>query len=369
MSPESRQFLAPQRWVKLALSLFVGWHFFAIFCAVTATSTSVMHPAPLPAMQLARNTYWYQQLLFMHNAYRFYVPDPGPVQTLWFRLEYEAPPGPPIGQPVAYWYEVPRRESFFWRMSYQRHLSVTMLLLMMGPDPNDPSRLHPTSEVVQSAYVRHVAHLFPRHPHVPEAGPLKRIDVYHVSRTTYPTGYDIQRGLTLDDPRWYRPTYYATFAPDGTRLELEPAKRVLRETLPGLLQNLQGSEFFSLLFPVTAEFLLYDYHFRIQAGVPREKALEQLNPPGPMQQLLRIVPEVLDEAEKSVVGASTYENLIRTMHQLCGARRGLRLLEDDLLPLGARPRVQEPLRFPGTAPTPGPPNSSQPTATPSLPRG
>lgn len=361
MSLEHEESLGPKRIVKLLLSLFICWHFFAIFTAVTAASTSMLHPAPLPAVQLARINYWYQHLLFLHNAYRFYVPDPGPVQTLWFHLEYEGP----HGRKIAYWYEVPRRESFFWRMSYQRHCSVTMLVQMMGPDPLDQNKLHPTSETLLSSYVRHVAHRFPRHPKVADAGPLKRVEIYLVSRTTYPTGYDIQRNLTLDDPRWYRPVYYASYTPEGEKLPLEPSKQILRETLPNLLQGLQGTEFFSALFPVTAEFLLYDYRFRIEMGVDSRTALQQLDPPNPMQHLLRIVPEVLDIAEKEPIGSTTYVQLVQTMHNLCGSRRGYRLLEDDMLPLGIRPRVQEPVTLLGTKPPATKPNGAQPGIDPS----
>lgn len=349
-----------KRWVKWALSLFVCWHFYAIFTAVTAASTSVMHPAPLPAIQLSRSTYWYQHLLFMHNAYRFYVPDPGPVQTMWFRLEYEVEGLP--GAPAVYWYEVPNRKDFFWRMSYQRHCSVTMLPIMMGPHPTKANELHPVSRILQESYVRHVAHLFPKHPALSEPNRLKTIDVYHVSRTTYPTGYDIQRNLTLEDPRWYRPTYYATFKPDGQREELLPTKRVLRESLPALLQSLQGNEFFSQLFPVTAEFLLYDYRFRIAAGVDSQTALRQLHPPTPMQQLLRLVPETLVIVEKEPVRAETYHQLVQTFHELCAARRGRRLLEDDLLPLGVRPRLEQSPLLLGTKPAV--PESSKPGTTP-----
>ena len=120
----------PTHWVKVVASLFVAWHFYSIFGAVTATSTSMLHPAPLPALQIARTSYMYREALFLHNAYRFYVPDPGPVQTMWFRLEYEGPKG----RSIAYWYELPRRDDFSFRMSYQRHLSVSMLLQMQGYD-------------------------------------------------------------------------------------------------------------------------------------------------------------------------------------------------------------------------------------------
>ncbi|MCS7016785.1 MAG: hypothetical protein RMJ19_11785 [Gemmatales bacterium] len=350
--------LTPKKWIKVALSLFVAWHFYGIFTAVTGQSTSMIHPAPLPALQLARTTYWYQHLLFMHNAYRFYVPDPGPVQTLWFRLQYEGQ----HGRRVAYWYEVPRREDFFWRMSYQRYMSVTMLVQMMGPDPTDQTKLHPTSETLLSSYVRHVAHKFPRHPEVPEAGPLQRIELYLVSRTTYPTGYDIQRGLTLDDPRWYRPVYYASYTSSGQRVQLETSLQVLRDHLPTILTNFRDtSEFFSALFPLTAEVLLYDFRFRIEAGADRQSALRQINPPEPMRQLLRIVPEALDLAETRPVSPATYTELINVLHQMCGARRGLRLLEDDLLPLGVRPRVMPPETLPGSKPSPGSVEPSSPT--------
>ncbi|MCS7167414.1 MAG: hypothetical protein RMI91_14960 [Gemmatales bacterium] len=365
MIPGPMSSLTAQRWVKVVLSLFVAWHFFAIFTAVTGQSTSLIHPAPLPALQLARYTHWYQHLLFMHNAYRFYVPDPGPVQTLWFRLQYAGE----RGRKVAYWYEVPRRNEFSWRMSYQRYMSVTMLVQMMGPDPTDQTRLHPTSEALLSSYVRHVAHRFPRHPQVPDAGPLQRIEVYLVSRTTYPTGYDIQRGLTLDDPRWYRPVYYASYNPAGERVQLEISLQILREQLPNILANFRDtSEFFSALFPLTAEILLYDYRFRWESGTDRQTALRQLNLPEPVQQLLRIVPEALDLAETKPVGPATYSELVGTLHTLCGARRGLRLLEDDLLPLGVRPRVAPPETSPLTKPSATAPESLHPLLPPFQPK-
>jgi len=347
----------PKLLLKVLASLFVAWHFFAIFCAVTATSTSIVHPAPLPAVQLARSNYWYREALFFNNAYRFYVPDPGPVQTMWFRLEYEAP----RGRSIAYWYEVPRRDQFSTRMAYQRHLSVTMLLQMQGFDPTSPEQLHPLSEVLQASYVRHVAYQFPRHPKASEAKELKQIDVYHVGRTAYPTGYQIQRGLFLDDPRWYRPVFYASYAPDGNKLELSPAKRLLRETLPQLVQGLlaqpQDQPVYSELFPVTAEFLLYDYHPLVfEMGYESKAALELVNPPGPMARLLREVPEVLNL--EVVISPKVYGDLIYQMHRYMQARRPVRLLEEDLPPLGFRPPPQKPT---------GPTGADRPLPLPSNP--
>jgi hypothetical protein len=360
MPMNSNQTGRPELPLKVLASLFVAWHFFAIFCAVTATSTSIVHPAPLPAVQLARSNYWYREALFFNNAYRFYVPDPGPVQTMWFRLEYEGP----RGRSIAYWYEVPRRDQFSTRMAYQRHLSVTMLLQMQGFDPTRPEQLHPLSEVMQASYIRHVAHQFPRHPNANEAKELKQIDVYHVGRTAYPTGYQIQRGLYLDDPRWYRPVFYASYKPDGSKLELSPAKRILRETLPQLVQGLlaqgQDQPTYSDLFPVTAEFLLYDYHPLVyEMGYESKTALELVNPPAPMARLLREVPEVFEVFDRQpVVSPKVYGDLIYEMHRYMQVRRPVRLLEEDLPPLGFRPPPQKPT---------GPTGADRPPTVPSNP--
>lgn len=316
----------------------------------------MLHPAPLPALQIARTSYMYREALFLHNAYRFYVPDPGPVQTMWFRLEYE---GPKV-RSIAFWYEMPRRDEFFFRMSYQRHLSVSMLLQMQGYDPTKSDQLHPLSETLQSSYVRHIAYKFPKHPRANEAGELKKIDVYHAGRVMYPTGDQIRRGLTLDDPRWYRPVFYASYAPDGRKLELDAAKRFLRQSLPELLQGIlsQSEEqaSFSDLFPVTAEFLVYNYHPLLELGYESKQALELLNPPAPMARLLREVPEALDIGP--VINHQVYADLVLRMHQLMKVRRPVRPLEEDLPPLGFRPVPQKP---------PAPTGADKPPALPSHP--
>src|SRR5207249_11292956 len=88
---------APQTVQRLAVSLFVLYHFCGILSAITSP-----HPMPWLTAQLwARVFRPWLEFCYVNNAYQFYSPQPGPAQVLWFCITGE--------DNNQHWLKIPRR--------------------------------------------------------------------------------------------------------------------------------------------------------------------------------------------------------------------------------------------------------------------
>ena len=103
--------------VKVIVSLVILFHLSAILTHVIAGG------GPFVMKQISSWYRPYLKTMWMDNAYRFYAPDPGSTEVLWYKLQYE--------DGSTRWTQVPRREDFYLRMPFQRHMSIALLASMM----------------------------------------------------------------------------------------------------------------------------------------------------------------------------------------------------------------------------------------------
>lgn len=84
-SPESPTVVAapPRRGIKLAITLVLLFHFAALLSCVLAGGQ------PFVMKQLCAFFRPYLRFMWLDNAYRFYAPEPGPTDVLWYYLKYE----------------------------------------------------------------------------------------------------------------------------------------------------------------------------------------------------------------------------------------------------------------------------------------
>lgn len=208
----------PPFFVKLIVSLILLFHLSAILVHVLAGG------GPFVMKQLSSWYRPYLKTMWLDNAYRFYAPDPGPTEVLWYHLQYN--------DGSTRWTQVPRREDFYLRMPFQRHMSIALLGSMMTwqePIPpkddaasvasvlvnNRPAMrqvLSPNGEIFFRSYARHVARVEKEHP-VSKAE-LISMDCYLVK---YEIRSPMQMRLNVDmyDPRNVRIQFVATFSTDG----------------------------------------------------------------------------------------------------------------------------------------------------------
>ena len=225
-SPPSPR-VGPRPWVKLLVSLLVVAQFFVIFTVITSAS-SPNFPASPVARDLAVLTRPYAQAFFMHNAYRFYAPEPGPTNMLWVRYQYQ--------DGTTRWQEMPRVQDFASRIPYQRHLALLLMLGMtemkvaVTPDGqeslsawNDPlavakAKYSPVGRACMGSFVRHLTHQSEyARSDVPNSTPVTNVEVYHVLHYI-PTPDHTKLGWRYEDPRLYMAVYVGTYAPDGKLL-------------------------------------------------------------------------------------------------------------------------------------------------------
>lgn len=204
--------------VKLIVSLIVLFHLSAILSHVLSGGG--------PFVMRVLSSYYrpYLKTMWLDNAYRFYAPDPGPTEVIWYHLQYN--------DGSTRWTQVPRREDFYFRMPFQRHMSIALLGSMMNEQQpvaakDDPASvasmlvnnrpvmrtvLTPVGEVFFRSYARHVARMEMKHP-VTQAE-LISLDCYLI-KYLIRSPFDMRSNIDMYDPRMLNIQFVATFSPDG----------------------------------------------------------------------------------------------------------------------------------------------------------
>jgi hypothetical protein len=165
--------------------------------------------------------------LWLTNGYRYYAPDPGETDVLWFHINYE--------DGTAHWYVVPNRDDFYQRMPFQRYMSVAMLAMMKThweevPPAEDAAAaasimargsgksqqvLNMFGEIYFRSYARFVARRYQENPTT--RSPLDTIDIYRVHYQIR-SPYEVRMNYDTYDPRKLDIALVGTYAPDGIRL-------------------------------------------------------------------------------------------------------------------------------------------------------
>lgn len=204
--------------VKWIVSLVLLFHFTAIISHVLSGG------GPFVMRQLSTLFRPYLKTMWLDNAYRFYAPDPGPTDVLWFHLNY--------ADGSTRWTQVPRREDFYFRMPFQRHMSIALLASMMVEQEPVPARdnneslarilasntpimrtvLTPVGEIFYRSYARHIARTDKQHPRT--HAELASMDCYLV-KYNIRSPFEMRMKLDMYDPRMLRILQVATFTPDG----------------------------------------------------------------------------------------------------------------------------------------------------------
>jgi hypothetical protein len=141
----------PRTYQRIAVSLFVLYHFAGIVSAITS-------PPPSPWMTShlwARVFRPHLEFSYVNNAYQFYSPQPGPANILWFCLYRE--------DGTCEWLKVPRRNERLDPLGteYYRRLSLTERVNQNVPMPFGPPQ--------DSDYRRKiVSQDYPMHPEMPD---------------------------------------------------------------------------------------------------------------------------------------------------------------------------------------------------------
>jgi hypothetical protein len=201
-------------WGKVVVSIVVLLHFFAILTAVTGAG-SVNFPAPELALHVKDfYTRPYLHFTFLTNPYRFYAPNPGPTNLVWFRLTY--------ADGSVKWAETPRRKDWPIRMPYQRHLCVVMLFdqMAISASPEDPAvrRLTNEGKIVASSMVRYMARKHGRTLDDGTPNPVTEVAIYNVMHSIMEP-WQVQNDWDLNDLRLHTPLYVGTFTADGIQLD------------------------------------------------------------------------------------------------------------------------------------------------------
>jgi hypothetical protein len=107
--------LLPRTYQRIAVSVFVLYHFAGIVSAITS-------PAPTPWMtgQLWAHVFRpHLEFCYVNNAYQFYSPQPGAANVLWFCIYYP--------DDTSRWIKMPRRNELLdpLAVEYYRRLSLT----------------------------------------------------------------------------------------------------------------------------------------------------------------------------------------------------------------------------------------------------
>jgi hypothetical protein len=264
----------PPRWAKRVISLLIALHFMAILSVVTSASSG-NYPAPPLAIWFNAPFRPYTQFTFLTNPYRFYAPEPGPTNLLWFRVVYE--------DKTARWVEVPDRDAHSMRMPYQRHLSVAMLVDQMAPQiTNDTRLLYPVGQICITSYVRHVARTQERTRPDGTRIAVSSVELYFAPhRQLWPDEFRL--GMEFNDIRTYALYHAGSYTPDGSRID------PFGQDNPGLLRWERTSGFVATL--LTADVYPIVQHLDPAA---RASVVDQLEIPKPIRHLLAKAPELLE---------------------------------------------------------------------------
>jgi hypothetical protein len=218
----------PSRPVKLLVSLVVFLHLSAILIHVISGG------GPLPMKQLGSHLRPYLKTMWLDNAYRFYAPDPGNTEVFWYKLQYE--------DGTTRWTQVPRREDFYLRMPFQRHMSLALLVsqcqelkvisasenpasvasFLVNNVPTYKTMLTVMGEIYMRSYARHLGRIHARHP---ESGvPLASMESFFVSYVIR-TPEEMRQNVAMYDPRKLTIHYICTFSPDGVMSDFQSGFR------------------------------------------------------------------------------------------------------------------------------------------------
>lgn len=229
-------------YVKLIISLIILFHLSAILTHVIAGG------GPFVMKQISSWYRPYLKTMWMDNAYRFYAPDPGSTEVLWYKLQYE--------DGSTRWTQVPRREDFILRMPFQRHMSLALLgSMMIESEPVSPKEdsasvasvlvnnqmtyrtiLSPQGEIYFRSYARHIGHREPVHPAT--GSPLVSMDCYLVHYHIR-SPYQMRVNMHMYDPRLLDVQLIATFSVDGTMSNYQQGfkEKMADDLLIELVQN------------------------------------------------------------------------------------------------------------------------------------
>lgn len=128
--------------VRIAVSLFLAWHVFAVFIA----PMSISHPSPI-ARQIGQRPpmQWYINGLYLNHGYMFFAPNPGPGHIIRYVVTDAE------GRPLAEG-EFPDRSVYWPRLRYHRHfmLADQTEIPFLGLSPQDAQTR------VMQGYARHL---------------------------------------------------------------------------------------------------------------------------------------------------------------------------------------------------------------------
>lgn len=279
MHSREAQPTGPSPWVKRAVSVAIVLHFFAILATVVGSGTHLFPPPMIGEMvRLWKPINVYLHCTFLTNPYRFYAPDPGPTNVMWFRLRY--------ADGAVRWVELARRSEWAMRIPYQRHMSLTMLLNgLTFPDPNEPQKVVVLEEgqVCAGSYVRHVARSYPRFGADGAEIPVDWITAYNVFHSILQPD-QIHMNWEQDDLRMYDEVYLGVYRSNGIR---NPDG-----------YNPKGYHITNGVY-LLAQSLLQDVAPLVQ-NQPADKrfeAVDQLDLPIPWRKILVRFPELLNDLQ------------------------------------------------------------------------
>jgi hypothetical protein len=214
--------------VKVVISVIVFAHLSAIFVHVLAGG------GPFVLKQAASHVRPYLNFMWLDNAYRFYAPNPGDTEVLWYKLIYQ--------DGSSRWTQIPRREDFYLRMPFQRHMSLALLASMrtqqetvdLKTDANSVASLltfsrpatkqvlTPEGEIIYRSYARHIANTYPEH-YLTKAK-LAYMECYFC-RYIIRQPYQMRENIAMFDPRMLTIQYIGNFDPEGVMSNFEPGFR------------------------------------------------------------------------------------------------------------------------------------------------
>ncbi|HQR05752.1 MAG TPA: hypothetical protein PLN21_02965 [Gemmatales bacterium] len=228
--------------IKLIISLVILFHFSAILSHVLSGGGVFL------MRQLSSLYRPYLKTMWLDNAYRFYAPNPGDTEVLWYKLQYE--------DGSTRWTQVPRREDFYLRMPFQRTMSIALLgSMMIEREPVGPkedivsvanvlvnnqvpmkSVLTASGEIFFRSFARHIGRKECVHPAT--GSPLVSMDCFLVH---YQIRNPIQMRMNYDmyDPRMLDVQLIATFSPEGVMSNFQQGfkDRMADDLFVELIQN------------------------------------------------------------------------------------------------------------------------------------
>jgi hypothetical protein len=270
--------LLPMLLRRAAILLLVLFHFGGIMTAVFSVAPPSGLNCWLTGMLWTYVYRPYLQFMYLNNAYHFYSPEPGPAFQMWFRVSYDDPAATPQ------WFQLPRRDEFPSRLSYQRMLAMTDVSIiprqggpsadfflpdgryvrryqrawlkepripylpaaqadkrdLAWPDLNQYSEPSDLAKKYIASYARHVAH-DPKYrsPEKPDA-PVKSVKVYRVRHNFLTPGEMAKGTFTPDEPTTLVPVYFGEFDAEGQLLD--PDDALLYWVVPILRVSTNGAD-------------------------------------------------------------------------------------------------------------------------------